>query len=329
MEILGSIHGHSFGRCGIDCFGNLVTSPVHKPPSLPSVSRGHGHSRVQLLERAALALRARQFTEAEQLAAEVLRANRTDTAAASMLAQALLAQNRGAEAIGPLEKAARLSSDPGIEMLLGAALGSAGRREEAIERLRRTTARRPPFMPAFQELAGQLAKAGRTDEAIAVVESGLALAPDAVDLQMDLARLHLSRNERGKARVILSKAREAAPGRPDILTALARILLLEGEYASAADAYRHALAHRPDDALTRADLAACLLEMGDRDAGEANLRKAFRSGPQMLGRATHALAASSHGRFFFRPSAVAKFLQSNQSEPITPGISACTVRAHD
>jgi hypothetical protein len=30
----------------------------------------------------------------------------------------------------------------------------------------------------------------------------------------------------------------------------------------------------------------------------------------MLGRTTHALAASSHGRFFFRPSAVVKFLQS-------------------
>jgi tetratricopeptide (TPR) repeat protein len=87
------------------------------------------------------------------------------------------------------------------------------------------------------------------------------------------------------------------------------VLLLDGEYASAADTYRHALAHRPDDAMTRADLAACLLEMGDRDAGEANLRLALRSGPMLLGRATHALAASSHGRFFFRPSAVAKFLR--------------------
>jgi len=29
----------------------------------------------------------------------------------------------------------------------------------------------------------------------------------------------------------------------------------------------------------------------------------------VLGRTIHALAASSHGRFFFRPSAVAKFLQ--------------------
>jgi hypothetical protein len=49
--------------------------------------------------------------------------------------------------------------------------------------------------------------------------------------------------------------------------------------------------------------------MGDRDAGEASLRSAFRSGTHLLGRTTHALAASSHGRFFFRPSAVVKFLQ--------------------
>jgi Flp pilus assembly protein TadD len=280
-----------------------------KPAPLPSVSRGHHHSRGQMLERAALALRMLQFAEAEQLAAEVLRASRSDTAAASILARALMAQNRGGEAIATLEKAARRSSDPGIETLLGAALGSAGRRVEAIEKLQRTTARRPPFTPAFQEFAGQLAKEGRVEEAIAAIESGLALVPETIDLQLDLARLHLLRNERGKARTILISAREAAPERPEILAALARVLLLDGEYASAADACRHALALRPDDAMTRADLAACLLEMGERKAGEANLRSALRGGPHMLGRTTHALANSSHGRFFFRPSAVAKFLQ--------------------
>jgi tetratricopeptide (TPR) repeat protein len=273
----------------------------------PSVSRGRS---AQLLERAANALRTRQFAEAEHLAAEVLRGSRTDTTAASILAQALLALNRGEEAIAPLEKAARRSNDAGIETLLGAALGSAGRRAEAIEQLSRTTARRPPFLPAFQELAGQLAKAGRVDEGIAVIESGLASGPESIALQLDLARLHLQLNDRAKARVILSKAGDATAGRPEILKELARVLLLDGEYASAADAYRHALAHRPDDAFTRADLAACLLEIGDRDAGEAHLRSAFRSGPHMLGRTTHALAASSHGRFFFRPSAVVKFLQS-------------------
>jgi Flp pilus assembly protein TadD len=276
-----------------------------KPPFSSSVGRRRG---AQLLERAAVALRAQQFAEAEQLAAEVLKGSGTDTAAASILGRALLALNRGREAIGPLEKAAR-DRDPGIETLLGAALGSAGRRAEAIDLLRRTTVQRPPFLPAFQELAGQLAAIGRVDEAIAVVESGLVLAPEAVDLKLDLARLHLRHADRSKARAVLLAARDAAPGRPEIWMALARVLVQDGEYASAADAYRHALGHRPDDAFARADLAACLLEMGDRNAGEASLRSAFRGGPHMLGRTTHALAASSHGRFFFRPSAVVKFLQ--------------------
>ncbi len=281
---------------------------MSKPPFSPA-GRRPPDARAGLLERAALALRGRRFAEAEQFAAEILRASRTDIAATSILAQALIAQNRAGEAIAPLEKAARRGNDAAIETLLGAALGGAGRREEAIDQLRRTTARRPPFTPAFQELAGQLAKAGRVEEAIAIIESAVALVPATIDLQLDLARLHLRRNERGTARAILLKAREAAPGRPDILTALARVLLLDGEYAAAADAYRHVLALRPDDAMTRTDLAACLLEMGERDAGEANLRSALRSGPQMLGRTVFTLASASHGRFFFRPSAASKFLQ--------------------
>jgi len=71
------------------------------------------------------------------------------------------------------------------------------------------------------------------------------------------------------------------------------------------------LALRPDDAMTRADFSTCLLEIGERAAGEANLRLALRGRPQMIGRATYALVKASHGRFFFRPSAVARFL----SEP--------------
>jgi tetratricopeptide (TPR) repeat protein len=281
---------------------------VPKLPPFAAVNRGQPHSRAQQLERADHALRTERFAEAERLAGEVLRASRLDVAALSILARALIAQNRGAEAIMPLEKAAR-RGDSRLETLLGAALGGAGRRKEAIEQLRRTAERRPPFMPAFLELAGQLAKDGSFEEAIAVLENGLALSPQHIEMKLSLARLQLHRNQRGKARATLMSAHEAAPGRPEVLTALARILLLDGEYASAADTYRRALGLRPDDALARADLAACLLEMGQRDAGEASLRSAVRGGAQMLGRATYALVHSSHGRFFFRQSAVAKFLQ--------------------
>ena len=281
---------------------------------VPAAATGPKHARAQLLERAVLALRTRRFDEAEQLATEILRASRTDAAATSILARVLIARNRPGEAIAPLEKLARRADDPDIEILLGAALGGAGRRAEAIERLRRAAARRPPFLPAFQELAGQLAADGRVGEAISAIEDGLALVPGNIDLLLDLARLSVQRNDRSRAREILLEATQAAPGRCEIWAMLARVLLLNGEYVDAADAYRRALALRPDDAMTRADLATCLLEMGNREAGEAALRLAVRGRPEMLGRATAALVHSSHGRFFFRKSAVAAFLQVEGSK---------------
>jgi tetratricopeptide (TPR) repeat protein len=281
------------------------------------VSKSASLSRAHLIERAGLALRMQQFAQAEQLAADVLKASRTDLAAISILARALLAQNRGEEAIAPLEKAARRGADPGIETLLGAVLGGARRRDEAIRTLRQAVQRRPPFLPAFQELAGQLAQDGRFDEAIDVIKGALVHAPQSIDLQVDLARLLLQRNQRGEARAILSRALEAEPNRADILTTFARLLLLDGDYAAAADLYRRALALRPDDAMTRADLAACLLEMGDREAGEASLRAALHGRPQMIGRVTFGLIHSSHGRFFFRQSEAARFLQDGNSQTKT------------
>ncbi len=266
------------------------------------------NSRAQALQQASQALQMRQFDRAEQLAAKFLKSNRTDRNAVLILAHALIAQNRAAEAIEPLERAARRSGDAEIETLLGAALCGSGRSGDGIEQLRRTAAQRPPYLPAFQELAGQLAKAGQLNEGIKTIEDGLALAPESIDLKLDLGRLLLENNDRARARDILIVARDAAPGRPDILTELARVLLFDGEYAAAADAFRHALGLRPDDTLARANLAACLLEMGQRDGAEAALRSVLRGRPHMLGRVAYALSASSHGRFFFRPSALAKFL---------------------
>jgi Flp pilus assembly protein TadD len=250
--------------------------------------------------------------EAERLAAGVLKSNRGNVLAAQVLGRALLMQNRSAEAIVPLERAMRRGDDPAIETELAIALAAIGRRDEALDRLRRTTSRRPPFLPAFLEYGGQLAKTGRLEESIAVLESGLAFAPDMVDLRMELGFVHLKRNDRVRARTLFLQVLAASPERYDVLPALAKVMALDGEYAAAAGLFRRALGLRPDDAVTRNNLAACLLEMGDRGAGEATLRAAVRSGPQMAGLATTSLAAASHGRFFLRPSAAAKFLRGEK-----------------
>jgi Flp pilus assembly protein TadD len=256
-----------------------------------------------------LAFRMQRPEEAQRLALDVLKSNRGNVLAAQILGRALLAQNRAREAIDPLQRAARRSDDPEIETLLAVALAAAGRDDEAFERLRQTTARRPPFPPAFLELGRQLGATGRFDEGIVVLESGLALAPGVLDLQMGLGYLHLNRNDRAKARALFLQVLVTAPGRHDALVVLAKVMALDGEYANAADLYRRALGLKPDDAATRISLGKCLLEMGEREAGEATLRAATRGATALAGPAIMALAAAPHGRFFLRPSAAAKFLR--------------------
>jgi Tfp pilus assembly protein PilF len=246
--------------------------------------------------------------EAEHLAEGVLKSNRGNPLAAEVLGRALLMQNRADEAIIPLERAARRHENPAIETLLATAYAATGRSDQALDQLHRTMARRPPFPPAFLETAGQLTKIGRLEEAIAVLENGLALTPDDADLRMELGFISIKRNDRAKARLMFLQVLAAAPERHDAVVALAKVMALDGEYAAAADTYRRALGLRPDDAVTRNNLGICLLEMGERDAGEASLRAAMRGDPHTVGRAITSLAAASHGRFFLRPSAAAKFL---------------------
>jgi tetratricopeptide (TPR) repeat protein len=277
-----------------------------RPPSHTSSQRPGSSN--PALERAILALRMARPDEAERLAERVLKSDRGNVLAAQILGRALLMQDRAVEAIVPLERAARRSDDPALETQLAAALAAAGRIDEALDRLRQTAARRPPFSPAFLELGGQLSRIGRLEEATAALEVGLALTPDALDLQMELGFVHLKRNHRAAARTLFLAVRAAAPERHDTLLALAKVMALDGEYAAAADLYRRALGLRPDDAVTRSNLGACQLEMGERDMGEASLRAVASGAPQLAGMAITSLAAASHGRFFLRPSAAAKFL---------------------
>jgi predicted Zn-dependent protease len=282
-----------------------------RPP--PPSSAGRPSAIDQVLDRAAMALQMQRPDEAERIAGDVLKANRGNVRAAQLLGHALLMQNRAAEAITPLERAARRSDDPTTKTLYAAALAQSGFSEEALKQIRQLTVRRPLFPPAYLEHAGQLVQAGRFAEAIAILDDGLAQMPDSIDLQRELAALHVKRNDRARARELLLRALKGAPERVDLLTGLAHVMLLDGEYAEAADMFKRVLGLRPDDAVARADLGRCLLELGQREAGEAHIRAASHERPQMLGRSVMSLAMSSRGRFFLRRSAAEKFLRGEKN----------------
>jgi predicted Zn-dependent protease len=261
-------------------------------------------------ERALDAMRRGEFDQAAELAREVLRADPRDTIAAQTLGQALVMQNRLREAVEALRPAVALSPDPGLETLLARALAMAGRRDEALDQLRRTTARRPAFVLAFLELGELLAKAGRSDDALAVFAEGLSLAPEAAVLRLGLGHLHLALNDRVRARQLFSEVREAAPQRLDARLALARVLELDGDFSEAASLYRSALEARPGDPAAEIRLGKCLIELGERAAGEAALKRAARHSGQAAWLAVSGLAATPRGRLFLKPSDAASFLRA-------------------
>jgi tetratricopeptide (TPR) repeat protein len=264
----------------------------------------------QALEGALFAFGAQRHDEAERLARYALASSPDNVVAAQVLGHTLLQRGRAVEAIDPLQAAAGRSNDPAIETLLAKVLAAAGRRDEAIARLRETTARPPAFPLAFLELGDQLAATGRFDEGIAVFESAIAVAPKVTVLQMGLGYLHLKRNDRVRARRHFLRARVAEPQRHDAIVALAKVAALDGDYAAAIDLYEHALGLRPHDPVTRVELGKCQLEMGARAAGEASLRAASRSGGPVVGLAITALATASRGRFFLRRSAAQTFMSA-------------------
>ena len=262
----------------------------------------------EALERANLALLARRLDEAVRLASDVLKADRGNVAAGEIAGTALLMQDRSAEAIEFLQRAARRVEDPNLETLLARALANVGRREEALAELDKATRRWPVFPQAFLEQGDQLCAAGRFEESAAAYERGLSLAPDALVLRVGLAYLNLKCNDRAQARREFEAVRAAAPQRYDALVGLGWALAADGDYAAAADLFRQGLAARPGDAVVRLELAKCLLELGEREAGEAELRTATGGQPANAGPALLALSATPHGRFFLRPSAAMTFL---------------------
>jgi len=259
------------------------------------------------LNRAIVALRAGRALEAERLAADVLARGDAPSLAAKILGQALMLQGRADAAISPLLQAAQRDADPQLRILLGRALGDAGREAEALDALNLAVAHRPPIPQAFLTLADYLWKLARPTEAVALLEKGLRLAPGDVLLKIGLGYFHLRREEHAKARALFAEVHAEAPAQHDALVGLAMASALGGDFTAAADLYREALQSRPGDARTRMNLGKCLLETGDREGGEAAIRGAARRAREVTPFIT-ALADTAHGRLFIRPSMARRFL---------------------
>jgi tetratricopeptide (TPR) repeat protein len=262
-----------------------------------------------LLLQALVALRSQRPTEAARIAGEVLKADPRHTRALHILGCALVMQGRAHDAIAPLEAAAQGRRDPDIETQLAIALRQAGRHDEALSRLKRTTKREPTYAAAFGELGSLLAAMERHDEAIAALKRGLEIAPLMADLSVQLGYVFLARRNCTDAKAAFARALDISPGSFEALYGIAKAHQELGENQTAANYFRRCLTVRPNDASALLGLGQCLLELGQRDAGYDFFRSAARGDAQRYGQALSSLAASSRGRFWLKPSAAARYLR--------------------
>src|SRR5579883_2825279 len=175
-----------------DCLGykgeaTAATEPIMAIGSAFLNSSQHPPQRQEALERARMALSAGRAAEAERIAREVPKSDPGHLRALQILGCALLVQGRAAEALAPLETAARSQRDPDFDTLLAVALRRAGRPEDALSRLKRTIKRHPQHAAAFREIGSLLLAMERDDEAIDFLRRGLTVAPMAPELSIELA----------------------------------------------------------------------------------------------------------------------------------------------
>jgi tetratricopeptide (TPR) repeat protein len=249
------------------------------------------------------ALNSRRGEDAERLAREVLAQVPQHATALHILGCALLLRGRAAEAIVPLEKAARARQDPAIETQLAIALRETGRADDALARVTRATRRRPAHAEAFHELGFQLFSLHRPDEAIAAIKHGLEVLPGSVDLWVLLGGIHKALRQRAKAKAAFARALAIAADHAAAHYGMGDVLIDDGEFANAADHLQRALAAAPGDVQAKLKLAVSLLELGRCDDAVGYLRAAVRGDGRFYGSALKLVSSTGRGRFWLRPSA--------------------------
>jgi tetratricopeptide (TPR) repeat protein len=265
------------------------------------------------LQRAMRALDGHRLNEAEQIARDVLNADRRNAKALYVLGSALLMQGRPLDAIAPLEDAARGRHDAQSDTMLAIALRQAGRAEDAFSRLKRTTKRQPPYAAAFLEFGRLLASMERHAEAAEALRHGVEVAPMMPEMSIQLGYVLLRRRDFGGAKSAFARALAIVPDSADALFGIAQAHQENGESQAAADYFRRYLIVSPGDPTAWVRLGLCLLALGQRDAGHDCFRTVARRDAKGFGSALSSLVKSSRGRFWLKPSDAARFLRGTNS----------------
>mgnify|MGYP003667343233 FL=1 len=232
---------------------------------------------------ATIRLKQKQFPQIEPLLAPVLEENPDDVDTLTLLANALLFDNRVDEGIALLEQVAQLQpASASARIRLGTGLILGGENAAANEQLETALELDPQFQQAGVLLILSHLQAQDYTGAIDAAKNYQQRHPGNAMSYNLLGRAYLENDQAQDARKAFEKAIDVSPGDPSASHQLAKMAEAEGQAARARDYYEAVLEHHRNHLSTLIQLALLDAEEGNEEAVIEGMERAMTAHPTAL-----------------------------------------------
>jgi tetratricopeptide (TPR) repeat protein len=260
-----------------------------------------------IVRSAAAAFNAGRRAEAKNLCENGLRQNPGEPALSHLFAAVLFADNEFEPARTHAEASLKRRPDHVPARLLAARIARNQKDFDAALAHLDAAIATAPLREAFVEKARTLDQAGLAREARAAWQAILKIIPDHREAAARLGRLAFEDGDLASAAALLTRA-TAGDAPASVWFDLGLVLQDQRDHRTAADAYRKAIALKPDHAEAALNLGIVLQETGDVEAAMAAYAQAFRLRPDMFGAIAMALTSAAHGRLWLDEDALRRAL---------------------
>jgi tetratricopeptide (TPR) repeat protein len=250
-----------------------------------------------IVRSAAAAFNAGRRGEAKSLCETGLRQNPGEPMLSHLLAAVLFAEDQLEPARAHAEASLKRRPDHAPARLLAARIARAQQDFGAALAHLDAAIAAAPQREAFVEKARTLDQAGLAPQAREAWRAILKIIPDHQEAAARLGRLAFEDGDLASAAALLARA-TAGEAPASVWFDLGLVRQDQRDHAGAADAYRKAIALKPDHAEAALNLGIVLQEAGDMETAMAVYAQACRLRPDMFGAIAMALTSAAHGRLW-------------------------------
>ena len=219
----------------------------------------------------------RRFSEAENLSLEIIQDFPKHQFAWKVLGAVLGTTGRKSEAVAANQTVVALSpQDVGAHNNLGNTLKALGRLDEAEASYNQAIALKPDYAEAHNNLGNTLKALGRLDEAEASYNQAIALKPDFAVAHNNLGN---TLKALGRSDEALASYNQAIALKPDFAEAhnnLGNILKVLGRLDEALASYNQAVALKPDFVKAHSNLGITLNALGSRESALKHFERSLQ-----------------------------------------------------